>query len=94
MENPEMVALYRARLGPRYQWQQMNRTGDRGDGLVTLVRHGIAARPLPPPTPTPRTPPLPPAPHPHPSAGRPGPDQRSASERGRPPGRGHRHASG
>ncbi len=25
----------------RYSWSQLERTGDRGDGLVTLVKHGI-----------------------------------------------------
>ena len=49
MENAEVVELYRSRLGARYQWQQMNRTGDRGDGLVSLVRHGIAVGRPPPP---------------------------------------------
>jgi exonuclease III len=34
VENEEMIALYQEKLGHRYQWNQLRRTGGRGDGLV------------------------------------------------------------
>lgn len=40
----EMVSMYREKLDERYQWQQLNRSGARGDGLVTLLRHSISIR--------------------------------------------------
>jgi len=41
VNNEEIVKMYRDKLGSKYQWMQLSRTGGRGDGLVTLVKHEI-----------------------------------------------------
>jgi endonuclease/exonuclease/phosphatase family metal-dependent hydrolase len=41
VENDQVVDMFKSRLLQRYQWRQLNRSNRRGDGLVTLVRHGI-----------------------------------------------------
>jgi hypothetical protein len=39
--NAEVTRMYREALEGTYQWLQLERTGGRGDGLVTLLKHGI-----------------------------------------------------
>jgi len=69
VQNEDFAQMFRQRLEGRYSWHQLERTGGRGDGLVTLLKHAIVVKvPLPPPPPT--------FPHrprqPHPARHRPG----------------------
>jgi endonuclease/exonuclease/phosphatase family metal-dependent hydrolase len=40
----ELIDLYKSHFSQKYSWSQLERTGDRGDGLVTLVKQEIAVR--------------------------------------------------
>ena len=42
VENEEMIALYQEKLGHRYQWNQLRRTGGRGDGLVFVYTYALS----------------------------------------------------
>eukprot|EP00285_Hemiselmis_virescens_P009237 CAMPEP_0173408568 /NCGR_PEP_ID=MMETSP1356-20130122/70061_1 /TAXON_ID=77927 ORGANISM="Hemiselmis virescens, Strain PCC157" /NCGR_SAMPLE_ID=MMETSP1356 /ASSEMBLY_ACC=CAM_ASM_000847 /LENGTH=462 /DNA_ID=CAMNT_0014369899 /DNA_START=1 /DNA_END=1386 /DNA_ORIENTATION=+ len=44
VSNIELVDLYKSHFCQRYTWSQLERTGDRGDGLVTLVKDRISVR--------------------------------------------------
>eukprot|EP00283_Hemiselmis_rufescens_P004714 CAMPEP_0173423418 /NCGR_PEP_ID=MMETSP1357-20121228/3729_1 /TAXON_ID=77926 /ORGANISM="Hemiselmis rufescens, Strain PCC563" /LENGTH=627 /DNA_ID=CAMNT_0014386531 /DNA_START=23 /DNA_END=1906 /DNA_ORIENTATION=+ len=44
VSNIELVDLYKRHFCQRYTWSQLERTGERGDGLVTLVKDRISVR--------------------------------------------------
>ena len=44
VNNADMVGLYTEKLGHKYHLHQLCRTGGRGDGLVTLLKHGIQVK--------------------------------------------------
>lgn len=44
VDNADMVELYKKRLEHKYHMHQLCRTGGRGDGLVTLLKHGIQVK--------------------------------------------------
>ncbi|KAJ1483017.1 Endonuclease/exonuclease/phosphatase [Baffinella frigidus] len=41
VQNEDFAQVFRTRLEGRYSWHQLERTGGRGDGLVTLLKHHI-----------------------------------------------------
>lgn len=41
VDSQELVDLYQSHFSQRYSWSQLERTGQRGDGLVTLVKNNI-----------------------------------------------------
>jgi len=44
VQNEEFAQMFRQRLEARYSWHQLERTGGRGDGLVTLLKHAIVVK--------------------------------------------------